>query len=283
MRTATYETPGPLRLNLELPVGRIDLETVEGTTTHVELEAVSGDMSEVVEHARIDCRERGNGHEVFVDVQSRFGIFISFGRSQDIRLRITCPPGADLNVTTKSADLSARGRYGNVEMKTASGDGVVEEALGALRFKSASGDLQVEHVQGTASVQTASGDVALFQTDGDLSVQLVSGDLWVRDARGSVSANTVSGDQKLDAVNGGIIELRAVSGDIMIGIRRGTRVFVDANTVSGSTSSELDLQDAPGDAHEPAETDAFVEVRAKTISGDIAITRAPAMVPSSSS
>jgi DUF4097 and DUF4098 domain-containing protein YvlB len=282
MRTATYETPGPLRLNLELPVGRIEIETVEGTTTHVELEAVTADMGEVVEHARIDCRERGNGHEVVVEVQSRFGIFISFGRSQDIRLRITCPPGADLNVMTKSADLNARGRYGDVEMKTASGDGSIEEALGSLRFKSASGDLHAERVRGSANVQTASGDVAFFQTDGDVTVQLVSGDLWVRDARASVSANTVSGDQKLDAVSAGTMELRAVSGDIMIGIRRGARVFVDANTVSGSTTSELDLSDAPvGD--EPAEPGAVVEVRAKTISGDIAVTRAPAMVETSSS
>jgi len=283
MRTATYETPGPLRVNLDVPVGRIEVETVEGTTTHIELEAVTSDMSEVVENARIECRERGSGHEVSVDVQSRFGIFISFGRSQDIRLRVTCPPGADLNVMTKSADLQARGRYGDVEMKTASGDGSVEEALGFLRFKSASGDLHAERVHGATNVQTASGDVAVFQADGDLTVQLVSGDLWVRDARSSVSANTVSGDQKLDAVHGGVMELRAVSVDIMVGIRRGARVFVDANTVSGSTTSELDLSDAPAGT-EPAESDesaALVEVRAKTISGDIAIMRAPGMIVSS--
>ena len=284
MRTATYETPGSLRLDLELPVGRIEVETVEGTTTNVELEAVSGDMSEIVENARIDCRDRGNGHEVSVEVQSRFGIFISFGRSQDIRLRITCPPGADLDVTTKSADLNARGRYGNVEMKTASGDGNVDEAFGFLRFKSASGDLQAERVHGSTSVQTASGDVALSQADGELTVQLVSGDLWVGDARSSISANTVSGDQKLDAVNAGAMELRAVSGDIMIGIRRGARVYVDANTVSGSTTSELDLSDTPvGEETAQPDSGELVEVRAKTISGDIMITRAPGLVESASS
>lgn len=283
MRSATYETPGALLINVELPVGRIELDTVEGTTTHVELEAVTTDMTDVVESARIDCRERGNGHEVNVGVQSRSGIFISFGRSQDIRLRVTCPPGADLNVKTKSADLTAHGRYGNVEMKTASGDAAVDEALGWLRFKSASGDLAAEHVHGSTSAQTASGDVAVLEAGGDLTAQLVSGDLWVRDARASVSANTVSGDQKLDAVASGSMELRAVSGDIMVGIRRGSRVYVDANTVSGSTTSEFDLSDAPAGDGEPEEPAGFVEVRAKTISGDISLVRAPAAVPASSS
>ena len=50
----------------------------------------------------------------------------------------------------------------------------------------------------------------------------------------------------------GRVDLRAVSGDISVGIRRGSRVFVDANTVSGSTSSEVELGDAPGGGEVPA-------------------------------
>jgi hypothetical protein len=166
MRTATYETPGALRLNLEVPVGRIELETVEGTTTHVELEAVTGDMIEVVENARIDCRERGNGHEVVVEVQSRFGIFISFGRSQDIRLRVTCPPGADIEAQTKTADVHARGEYRSVVVKTASGDVDVEEAHVDARIKTASGDVHLGVVHGVVDVHTASGDLAIERAGG---------------------------------------------------------------------------------------------------------------------
>jgi len=44
--------------------------------------------------------------------------------------------------------------------------------------------------------------------------------------------------------------------------------------VSGSTSSELDLGDAP--AQEPAPDSPLVEVFAKTVSGDVRIERAPA-------
>lgn len=274
MRTYTYETPGPLRLRLEIPVGQIEVETVSGTTTHVELEAASDDMREVVENARIDLRERGEGHEVIVEVQSRFGIFISFGRGQDVRLRITCPPGADLEIVTKSADLKGRGEFGEVAVKTASGDVTVEDADGDVRVKTASGDVHLDRTGGTTSVQTASGDVSITRADGEVSVQLVSGDLWIRDANSSVSARTVSGDQKIEAVMRGSVELNTVSGDVLVGVRRGSEVYVDANTVSGSTRSELELSDAP--AEETTDDAPQLDLRAKTISGDISVVRAPA-------
>src|SRR5262249_27172176 len=109
------------------------------------------------------------------------------------------------------------------------------------------------------------------------TAQLVSGDLWIRDAAASVHANTVSGDQRFEAVVQGAIESTAISGDVYVAIRRGARVYVDANTVSGSTNSELDLADAPTESSSEDDDNApLVEVRAKTVSGDIVIARAPA-------
>jgi DUF4097 and DUF4098 domain-containing protein YvlB len=131
-------------------------------------------------------------------------------------------------------------------------------------------------------VQTASGDVSLQQARGDVSIQAVSGDVWIKDARQSVHVNTVSGDQRVDAVVAGSVEAQAVSGDVSIGVRRGSRVYVDANTISGSTSSELNLTDAPADDEaggNVAEDGPMVEVRAKTVSGDISIVRAAAPTP----
>src|ERR671936_383190 len=179
----------------------------------------------MVESARIEMVRRGDRYDVIVEVRTRHGVWISFSKGPDIRLgtpemrlRITCPKGAEIDARTKSGDL---------------------------------------HVASVA---------------GDANLQLVSGDAYIRDARGSISANTVSGDQRYEAVVEGRIEVRAVSGDIGIGIRRGSRVFIDANTVSGSTSSEFELSDAPV---EPAAADApLVEVYAKTVSGDVRLERA---------
>jgi Toastrack DUF4097 len=281
MRSETFSTPGPVRLNLELPSGEIDLETAQTDETHVELEALSGDdaVRDLVDNARIELIRRGEGHEVVVEAKGRRGISISIGSTDirlggpQLRLRITCPHGAALDVRTKSADLKARGEYGEVEVKTASGDVQVEQAE-ETRIKSASGDIRLDHVKAELEVQTASGDLHAGVVDGDLHAQLVSGDVEVREARASVSANTVSGDQRFEAVQQGRVDVKAISGDVSVGIRSGSRFYVDANTVSGDTSSEFELGDAP---IEEVDQDApLVEVFAKTVSGDVRIERAPA-------
>jgi DUF4097 and DUF4098 domain-containing protein YvlB len=279
MPTWDFDTPGQVRLDLEIPFGRIEIETAEGETTHVSLEGNESMSRELVENARVEARRRGDGTEVIVEVRHR-GFMISIGRSPAIRLRVICPPGADAIVRTKSADVTARGNYRSVEAKTASGDIEVDEVERDARIKTASGDVSLQEVGGQTDIQSTSGDVALQRAGGDVVAKLVSGDLWVRDAGASVHANTVSGDQRFEAVVAGTVESNAISGDVYIGVRRGSRVFVDANTVSGSTSSEFDLSDAPGEsAAEPDDNAPMVDVRAKTVSGDIMLARAPAPAP----
>jgi putative adhesin len=283
MRSWDFDTPGPVHLDLELPFGRIEVDTDDNATqTHVDLDGSGGDVQDLIDTATVEARPRGGGNEVRVEVRRRSGFFISFGHGPELRLRVTCPSGADLVARTKSADLRGRGTLGSAEVKTASGDLSLDRVTGDVRIKTASGDFSLSEGHGVTHVQTASGDVSLQQTLGDVTVQAVSGDVWIKDARQSVHVNSVSGDQRIDAVVEGSVEAQAVSGDILIGVRRGSRVYVDANTISGETSSELNLTDAPVD--EPSDDDGadegpMVEVRAKTVSGDVAVVRAAAPTP----
>jgi Toastrack DUF4097 len=274
MLSETYQTPERLLLRLAIPAGEIDIETAPGDTTHIELEALTESARELLQHTRMELRDRGNGHEVVVEVpSSRSSFFISFGRGPDFRLRISCPPGAELDVSTKSADVRARGSFGETLVKTASGDVSVEDVQGDARVKTASGDVSLNDVHGTTSIQTASGDLALQRARGDLTAQLVSGDVWIRDALGSAVLNTVSGDVRVDAVVEGTIDVNAISGDIRVGVRRGSRVFVDCNTISGDMSSELELSDSPSSG---GGVGPQLEVRGKTVSGDVSLFRAAA-------
>jgi hypothetical protein len=283
MRSWDFDTPGPVRLELELPFGRIDVDTDESATqTHVDLDGSGGDVQDLIDTATVEARPRGAGHEVRVEARRRGGFFISFGHGPELRLRVAAPAGCDLVVRTKSADMRGRGRFGSAEVKTASGDVNLDTVTGDVQVKTASGDASMSEVHGLTHVQTASGDVAVQQAHGDVTVQGVSGDVWIKDARNSVHVTTVSGDQRVDAVVEGSVETQAVSGDILIGVRRGSRVYVDANTISGSTSSELDLSDAPTDdavGGNGADEGPMVEVRAKTVSGDVSLVRAAAPAP----
>src|SRR5919197_2061269 len=113
MLSDTYQTPGRLLLRLAIPAGEIDVETAPGDTTHVELDALTESARELLPHARMELRDRGDGHEAVVEVpSSRSSFFISFGRGPDFRLRVSCPPGAELDARTKSADVRARGAFG---------------------------------------------------------------------------------------------------------------------------------------------------------------------------
>jgi DUF4097 and DUF4098 domain-containing protein YvlB len=169
--------------------------------------------------------------------------------------------------------VDARGAYGGADVKTASGDVAIQEARGDVRVKTASGDVHLEQVDGRLDVNSASGDLHVGTVAHETSAQLVSGDLYIREAGDSVSANTVSGDHRLENVSKGRMNLRAISGDITIGIRAGSKLYVDANTVSGSTSSELDLSETP--SKEVSDDAPLVELFAKTVSGDVRVERAP--------
>jgi hypothetical protein len=286
MRRETFQTPGPVRLDLELPSGSIEIETETTEETSVHLEALTDNeqVREMVAGARIESNRRGDTYEVTVEIRTRGGVWISFSGgpnirlgSPEMRLRITCPHGASIDARTKSADLQARGDYATVDFKTASGDAHVDSSADAF-FKTASGDVHIDTVGGSLDVKSVSGDVHVGSVARDANVQSVSGDVYIGDAAASIRANTVSGDQRYEAVVRGRLELRAVSGDIGVGIRRGSRVFIDANTVSGSTSSEFDLSDAPAEPAPSAEAP-LVEVYAKTVSGDVRLERAPAPLP----
>src|SRR5207247_11050745 len=126
----TFSTPGPVRLDLELPSGAIEVEAGDTEETHVELEAISSNdqVREMVETARIESVRRGDGHEVIVEVRTRHGVWISYSRgpgirigTPEMRLRVRCPKGAELDIRTKSGDIEARGEYGRSDVKTASG------------------------------------------------------------------------------------------------------------------------------------------------------------------
>jgi hypothetical protein len=271
-----FDTPGKTRLRVKNASGLIEVDPSETGRTTVELEALRDDDATHDAIARATVEMNGNEVTVEIGVGGKgFGVgpaWITFGRTPQVGIRIRCPEDTDLECATASADVSTSGRLGNVELKTASGDIVVEHVSG-LRVQSASGDVRAVTVDGEARLQTVSGDVRLGTVTGLVSATLVSGDFAIDDAHTDLNAKTVSGDQRIDAVRQGEIRLQSVSGDVRVGIRRGTRLHIDASSTSGDVSSELDVKDAPSEGSSGTEA----RLAAKTVSGDIEITRAAAV------
>ena len=270
MRREVFETGGPVKLDVRVPAGAVEIETHPGTTTELELD-VAGDADagrELLERATIEHREGQD--EVVVHVRDRgrgvFGLF----RNLDVRVAVRAPVGSSVKFETASADLRARGTLGSLDATTASGDAEVEELTAELEVSTASGDVDVRSVGGPARVNTASGDVELGVVRRPVSVKSASGDVTIESAETDVEIRTASGDQRVAAVTAGCVDLQSMSGDITVGVRRGSNVWVDGRAMSGELTSELELGDeAPPDDGAP-----LVELRATTMSGDVHLGRA---------
>jgi len=257
----SFETQAAPLVRVRNASGYVRVETHDAPVTEVEFEPLDGGAESVLDEIRVDQR----GGEIDAEVPERRGIF---GRSPSFGVRIRCPERSRVDVRSRSADVSTRGVLGGVEVKTASGDVEVEEVEGRFGVQSASGDVEAREVRGSAEVQTASGDVQLVRVFGDARVQTVSGDVSVREVEGGVETHTVSGDQTIETVAVGPITANSVSGDVSIGVRRGSNVWLDVRSLSGDTTSSLDHRDA-----EPPTDAPVVELRANTVSGDVRIGR----------
>jgi DUF4097 and DUF4098 domain-containing protein YvlB len=239
MRTETFETPEPPSLRINLPSGTFNIYTSETAETRVELSGPNED------DARIEFRR----NEIVVEIEWKKMFRANFVR--DHRLEIYAPNGSQLDAHTASGDVEGRGTFGEVSVDTASGDVRLERVEGRFESNTASGDVQVEFVGGALRVNSASGDIDLGEIESDAKIRTASGDIQIRSA--------VKGK----------IDVNSASGDVQIGIRRGSSVYIDASSMSGDMTSEMDVSDAP-----PVSDGPSVDFRARTMSGDVTVRRA---------
>ena len=259
------------RLKVRNPAGDVQVETGDVAETTVELVPLNDSEAtrQAIEKASVTAR----GDDVSVELEGGRGWTISIGSwgmgSAKVSIRITCPNGSELECDTASADVRVTGTLGDTRIRTASGDLRLDRVEGSLEAKTASGDVQVEHVAGRATLHTVSGDLQIRTAMNGLAGNSVSGDVIVGEVLGDLEIGTVSGDAVVRAAGPGEVAVKAVSGDVVVAMRRGLRVRLDVNSVSGSVGSELDVSDTPtrGDGPE-------ARLRVRTVSGDVRITRA---------
>jgi len=270
-----FETPGSVSLQVKLPSGRVLVTTSDQPSTTVEVVAVGRRGQDAIDEIDVTLDDRPGRHVVKIEQRDRFRwgpIQITWGG--DFECRIVCPPGTDLEFSGGSTDLRADGALGEVSVRTASGDIRVESASRELQAKTASGDISVDTIVAQASLATVSGEIDVERVDAPVTARSVSGRVTIASISAALGVSTTSGNIDLKAISGGDVRAKSVSGDVRIGVARGTRTWVDASSVSGRLESELGLEDqAPlGEAGE-----AVVPLHVKTVSGDVSIVRAAAV------
>lgn len=296
----TFTTPGKTRVVVTNPVDAVDVAAEGSGTTTVDLVTRGPDAEAIAAETTITCAEANGISVVTVTLPGAR----TFSRRRGLDVVITAPTGTDvvvgsqgaersiLSLARGSGDVRLRGTVGDVDVALPSADVNAQIVSGALGVKTASGDISAESVGGPVKVRSVSGDVSLKATDNDVSITLVSGDIDVTAAKGYLDVTSVSGDVTVvDAHAGanvkstsgdvtvrrawsGTVRAATVSGDVQIGIPTGRGVTVDARSMSGDLSSEIDLSDERSGG-EVGDGDT-VRVTAHSVSGDIEILRASA-------
>ena len=265
----TFETPRPISLYVELGTGDLTVGCDDVTESTVVVDGQDADDVVV---------EQRGGQIVVIAPKNRTGFF---SRSDSLSVHATLPHGSSLATKLGSADVSATGRLGETRIKTGSGDVTLEyvdgkalveagsgdieigEITGDLRAKSGSGTVEVGSAGGPVSASTGSGDVEIGVATGSVTAKSGSGDMLVRDAHADVELSTASGALVVELMRRGQLQAKNVSGDIRVGIPAGVPVWTDVSSMTGHIRSSLQGAGQPEDGQD------FVELRAKTISGDI--------------
>ncbi len=265
----TFDTPQPVALRVELGSGTLSLVADDVTTTVVDVQGRDAD----------DVTIAQRGDEIVVLAPRRTGGFV--GGNGHLDVHVTLPADSGLTAKLGSADLRARGRLGDLAVKTGSGDielqlvageallesgsGDVQigEAAGTLQVKTGSGEVTVDRLRAAGTLSTGSGDLTVGVSDDAVSLKAGSGDAHVVEAFGDCVLSTASGDITVERVHRGQVRATNVSGDISVGVPGGVPVWTDVSTVTGSVTSSLI------GAGEPAEGQDYVELHAKTVSGDV--------------
>lgn len=252
-----FPTSEPPRLRFGIGAGRIDVETAEVAETTVEIEVIRGNED--------DIKVEQHAGDILVEGRKRFGL----KSNQEFDIRVRAPHGADVDANLASAPFRAVGRLGKLELNTASGDVQVEDVDHDVKIHSASGDVRLGSVCGRADVNTASGDIQIDAVEGGGTIRSASGDVVIGAAAEQVKLQTASGDMVIASIAEGSVDVKSASGDVRVGVKQGSRLHVDARSLSGDTTSEVELG-----AVEVAAGGPLVEVKGTTMSGDIRILRA---------
>ncbi|MDT5027079.1 MAG: hypothetical protein QOE61_3505 [Micromonosporaceae bacterium] len=257
-----FPCPQPITTSIRVGGGSISVTVEDRPFAAVTVDPY--DASDASRQAADQTEITFNGDRLRIEVP-RTAAGRIFRRDGKVRVDVRIPLDSRFQAQVGSADIRTEGRLAEAIVQTGSGDTYVAQTTGLFRAETGSGDVRADEV-GELRVNTASGDVSATLVAGEASVRTASGDVEIADAKGAVRTNTASGDVQIRAARGNQVIIHTASGDAEVGVPAGTSVWLDLNTASGSTNSDLTMTGVP-------EQGAQLNIQVRTASGDITLRR----------
>ncbi|CAN7478154.1 DUF4097 family beta strand repeat-containing protein [Arthrobacter sp. LjRoot78] len=281
----TFETPQPIAVVVDVSI-RADIWIVAGnrsdTVVNVQPRSATRALDvKVAEQTTVDYSE--GRLQVRLRPLRRYTWF-SDGGAVDITVEV--PIGCSLELKSGMGDLHCEGEFSSAELSTdmghvrmdhctdlrvhtGMGDVTVERVAGRAEIKTGSGKVRIREIDGTASVKNGNGSTHIVDAAGELRVSAANGDVAIERAGAATTIKASNGDISVGEVARGTLTLQSAAGSLAIGVREGSAAWLDLSTKYGRVRNGLDAAAGPGD------TDAKVEIRARSAYGDITVRRSP--------
>ena len=255
---------GPVRrLKVALVRGQVDIVGHDEPTTRVEVHSVSGkELRITLDGDSLEIDHPQLRWDNFIDV------FRSYQGSARADVSILVPREVALKFGVVSSTGLISGLHADATISTVSGDLVVDDMRGEITLNSVNGELAARNHVGRVSAHTVSGDitvsgeVARFRADG------VSSDVFL-DLAGTqdeIKINTVSGNitARLNSDQATDYRISTVGG----------RIQLDDSEITGVRGTYNGKYGKPGHS--------WLDFRANTVSGNIAVLHVTAAAPKAS-
>jgi Putative adhesin len=285
-----FTTPEPIYVTIELSMGDVRIIASDRTDTVIEVRPRDDSKASDIKAAEQTQVEYSSGRLLVKSRQRNFiyegaRSVIGPGRGSPVDVTIELPTGSQVQGDSGMGDFGCEGHLGECRFKTGMGN-IRLDHTSALHLKTGMGNIAVDRASGDADVTTGSGEVrigyiggaaVIKNSNGDTAVGEVIGDLRVKSANGRISvdrahafviAKTANGNIRIGEVMRGAIVLETAAGELEVGIREGTAAWLDVSSQYGRVRNSLD------ETGSPEQSEATVEIQARTSVGDIKIHRA---------
>jgi DUF4097 and DUF4098 domain-containing protein YvlB len=290
--TKEFEVGDRCDLRVDNRSGAVVVRGEERTTARIEVVARIWAETDAEADDQFVLIERGitqDGMRVNVRAPALLqpsGFMFLFGRGSRIDYQITVPRATlaeidnrsgrievesimgPLDVQSRSGSVAASEIGGAVTIVARSGSVRAERIDGVLSIESRSGRLQVRGCRGAATVTSRSGSAQIEDIGGDLRVDSRSGSYQISHVQGALHVRSMSGSVRYDGPISGNFDIDVMSGSVAVAVDPASVFFLDAETMSGSVSSDLPVRDHDKGAAADGPT-----LRVRTKSGSVAIRR----------
>ncbi|MCZ0980661.1 DUF4097 family beta strand repeat-containing protein [Streptomyces diastatochromogenes] len=188
-----FATPAAIVATLSVPAGRIRLIATDRTDTTVEVlpaDPSSSRDKKTAEHTEVTYTDG----VLSIEVPKSKGSVL--GGAGSIQVTVQLPTGSRVQAQAAAAELTAVGRFGDIDFQGAYREIKIDEAA-RLHLTATDGDIEVSRLTGPARITTARGDIRIVEAlTGTVALTTQKGDISIAAATGvsaSLDASTAYG------------------------------------------------------------------------------------------